>query len=335
MTASSGAPVVPPGVPPGGPPGVPPVGLICLVGPTGVGKTAASLHLARTFNGVVINLDSRQVYAEFPIITAQPSPQEQAVCPHYLYGMLPAEEKLSAGRFAELAGSVAISHWRQGRLPLVVGGTGLYLRALVQGLADIPSVPASIQREVLAELDRLGPEALHARLAGVDPATAARLAPRDRQRIARALEVHAATGRPLTWWHAQQAQAAASRPFRALILHLDQPNDLLHPRLGQRIALMVEAGAREEIARAWARLPDETAPGYTGIGCAELLAWHLGRLSLAEAVHLWERNTRAYVKRQRTWFRKEADRVDLAPDELDRMTHLTGLFVEQTRNSLP
>ncbi|GAB7080478.1 tRNA (adenosine(37)-N6)-dimethylallyltransferase MiaA [Megalodesulfovibrio paquesii] len=309
----------------------PSIPLLCLVGPTGVGKTAASLHLARTFNGVVINLDSRQVYAEFPVITAQPSPEEQAVCPHFLYGFLPAEERISAGRFAEMAGEIAREQWAEGRLPLVVGGTGLYLRALLQGLANIPPIPLDIQQQIQDALQDQGPEVLHARLALVDPVTAARLAPRDRQRIARALEVYAATGKTLTWWHEQQAREAATSPFRSLVLHLDQPNDLLHPRLRQRIELMLEAGAEDEIARAWARLAEETAPGFTGIGCAELLALHLGRLSRWAALDLWERNTRAYVKRQRTWFRKDAGRVDLAPDELERMTDLTDSFLQQAR----
>ncbi|AGW11981.1 putative tRNA delta (2)-isopentenylpyrophosphate transferase [Megalodesulfovibrio gigas DSM 1382 = ATCC 19364] len=293
-----------------------------------MGKTAASLHLARAFDGVVINLDSRQVYADFPVITAQPTPEEQAACPHFLYGFLPAGEKISAGRFAELAGGLALEQWRQGRLPLVVGGTGLYLRALVQGLAEIPPVPEDIQRQILADLARHGPEVLHARLATVDPASAARLAPRDRQRIARALEVHVTTGRSLTWWHEEQARTAPTRPFRALVLHLDQPNERLYPRLRLRIELMVDAGARDEIARAWNRLPDETAPGYSGIGCAEVLAWHLGRMQKDEALALWERNTRAYVKRQRTWFRKEAGRVDLAPEELERMEALVREFLK-------
>lgn len=307
-----------------------PVPLVCLIGPTGVGKTAAALHLARAFDGVVINLDSRQVYADFPLVTAQPLPEERAVCQHFLYGFLGTRETISAGKFAEMAARIAKSRWATGKLPLIVGGTGLYLRALLHGLAAIPPIPDGIRQHFKQALASRGPEPLHAQLQTVDPATAARLAPRDSQRIARALEVHATTGKALSWWHAN-VPPTPPHPVRPLLFLLDQPNEVLHPRLRLRIDRMLEMGALKEIDRAWARCPDERAPGFSGIGCPELLANHLGRLQLEDAITLWDQHTRTYVKRQRTWFKKEQEAIPVGPEDLAKMEAETRDFLQEFR----
>lgn len=301
--------------------------VVCLVGPTGAGKTAASLHLARRFTGGVINLDSRQVYRDFPIITAQPSAEEQACCPHRGYGFLPTEEKISAGRFLDMAHEAVAQTRAEGRLPLLVGGTGLYLRALLDGLADIPQVDPELMQRYEAECDRIGPEALHARLALTDPQYAARIHPHDRQRICRALEVYEGTGKTFSWWH---AQPVAASPYRSLRIGIRTDLAALTPKLGIRIDQMLEQGALEEARAAKTRCENPQAPGWSGIGCAELYRHLTGELSLEECKTLWLKNTRAYAKRQLTWFRRDGAVHWVEGTDFAAMDALVEAFLEQS-----
>lgn len=273
--------------------------IICLVGATGTGKTAAALTLARHYPVTVINADSRQVYKDVPIITAQPDSGEQSQCPHRLYGFLEMRETISAGRFMDEARRELAACREQGRLGVLVGGTGLYLRALGGGLADIPEVPGEIREEVLRRCAAQGSEILHARLMEVDPEYAVKIHPRDRQRVCRALEVHQASGRPLSWWHAHRRSTQGLDLF-IVGLRLDRRE--LHDRLAQRIGQMLELGAVREIEQAWRICPDREAPGFSGIGCRELLDYCSGATTLDQARDLWLFRTRAYAKRQETWF---------------------------------
>lgn len=293
---------------------------LCLLGPTGSGKTGAALALARELPVTVINYDSRQVYADFPIVTAQPEAAELAICPHRLYGFLPTLEPMSAARFAELARAEIAQAMEQGRLPVLVGGTGLYLRALEQGLADIPPVPQDVRQWVLVRMEREGPQALHADLAQADPVTAARLHPNDTQRIARALEVFLGTGRTLTAWF--EDQKLGQTGVELCKVGLSYTLGELEPGLSKRIEAMLSRGAVDEVRSAWAATPDRNAPGYSGIGCTELLAHLLDGLDLAEACGLWYRNTRAYAKRQLTWFAKEEGVRWVRPEGLGRLPEL-------------
>ena len=188
---------------------------VCILGPTGTGKTAAALALARRIPATVINFDSRQVYADFPLITAQPGQEEREVCPHVLYGFLPCAESIGAAAFASLAEAEIERAVSLGRLPVLVGGTGLYLRALVRGLADIPDVPGEIRERIARRIAEEGSAALHAELARVDPEYAASVHPNNRQRVGRALEVFLATGKPFSRWHAEQAADDGGRYLKA------------------------------------------------------------------------------------------------------------------------
>lgn len=280
---------------------------LCLVGPTGSGKTAAALHLASMLEkagrpAAVINADSRQVYRDFPIITAQPSKEERDVCPHKLYGWLETTQKISAGQWADAAEAALRETLTEGRVPILVGGTGFYLRALLDGIAPIPAVDPAIGERLTRECEERGAPALHARLAAVDPEYAARIHPNDSQRNVRALEVWEGTGKTFTWWHNQTPPPAA---YDVLRLGIGLPLAELAPFLERRIELMLQAGALDEARRALERCPDTDAPGWTGIGCAETAAFLQGRLTLPECVELWARNTRAYAKRQWTWFRAD------------------------------
>ncbi|WP_298068321.1 tRNA (adenosine(37)-N6)-dimethylallyltransferase MiaA [uncultured Mailhella sp.] len=281
--------------------------LLCLAGPTGCGKTAAALHLAAALEKrgrpvTIINADSRQVYRDFPVITAQPAPEERSVCPHLLYGWLETTKKISAGEWAEKARQAIEESAAAGRLPMLVGGTGFYLRALLDGIADIPAPDPDIRQRIQEECLALGSPALHRRLLEVDPAYAARIHPRDSQRNMRALEVWESTGRTFTWWHERTPSPA---PWRVLRLGIGLPLPELEPSLKQRIAVMMETGAVEEARQALKICPDTSAPAWTGIGCAEIAAFLLGRLSREECLERWAHNTRAYAKRQWTWFRAD------------------------------
>lgn len=276
--------------------------LVCLVGATGTGKTAVALALAKALGGGVINFDSRQIYAGLDIVTAQPTPEEQSQCPHALYGYLPLDQSVRAGVFSEEILAVARQFNGQGLVPILVGGTGLYLKSLVDGLAPIPDIDPDIRTAIMQECHQLGSPALHTRLAGIDSEYAARIHPNDPQRICRALEVYAATGQTLTWWH---DQAVPTAKVRVLQIGLDAELQVLTPRLAQRITTMLDQGALREVEQAYAQCPQRTAPGFSGIGCPELLAVLLDGLDLEEARVLWLRNTRAYAKRQLTWFRKD------------------------------
>ena len=277
--------------------------MICLVGPTGTGKTGAALAVARRTPSGVVNFDSRQVYADFPLITAQPEDRERAVCPHLLYGFLECAEVINAARFTDMAKEAVAEVRAMDRLPLLVGGTGLYLRSLLQGIAPIPEIPAEIRRQVLDRVATEGPQPLHAELEKIDPDYAAKIHPNDSQRNARAAGVFTATGRTMTWWHTHGDHGQP--PFDSLKIGIRMDLDALTPRLAARIDLMLEHGGVEEARAAWAKCPDPNAPGWTGIGCAELLAYVRGEADLETTRRTWVHNTRLYAKRQFTWFNKD------------------------------
>ncbi len=295
--------------------------ILCIAGPTGSGKTAAALHLARALEkagrkACVVNADSRQVYRDFPIITAQPSEEEKSVCPHLLYGWLETGCKISAGQWADKALIALKDSLEKGLIPLLVGGTGFYMRALLDGIADIPAVDPAISLRLTEECRDKGAAALHERLLHIDPEYAAKIHPNDSQRNVRALEVWEGTGRTFTWWH---KNAPAPAPFEVLRLGVGLPLPELEPFLALRIQAMLKAGALEEARRALDLCPDTDAPGWSGIGCAETAAHLAGRMNLEECVEAWTHNTRAYAKRQWTWFRADRRILWFRPGEHDAL----------------
>ncbi len=291
-----------------------PIPVIVIAGPTGTGKSALALAVALALDGIIINADSRQVYADFPIVTAQPTVRDMVKVPHKLYAFLPIRKKLSAGAYAVLArGEIAAAH-KRGKMPVLVGGTGLYLQSLLSGIAPIPPVAPAISRRWQEECRKNGPQALHAILRERDPESAARLHPNDSQRITRALEVLEGTGRPLGYWHSLPLPPSLYRP---LSFCLDLDLDEISPRLENRINAMLEAGAIEEAEATYLRCPDPGAPGWSGIGCAELFKFITGKTDLETCKFTWLLNTRAYAKRQITWFKRDAGMIRCRPDEAD------------------
>ncbi|ACS80466.1 tRNA (adenosine(37)-N6)-dimethylallyltransferase MiaA [Maridesulfovibrio salexigens] len=297
--------------------------VVCILGPTGAGKTATSLGMARKFPVRVINFDSRQVYTDFPVITAQPSPEERAVCPHELYGFLPTTETINASGFVDLA-KERIDAAEAGELPVLVGGTGMYLQSLISGLAPIPDIPDEIRERIRKRSEEEGGPALYAELEKVDPEYCKRTHPNNRQRNARALEVYEATGKPFSWWHNREVPPS---PYNFLKIGIKVDLDELTPLLKLRIEKMLEAGAVEEARKAWENCPDENAPGWTGIGCIELMRYIKGEIDLDETIRLWAKNTRAYAKRQLTWFKREKDIHWFAPHEYDKAVTFVGQWL--------
>ena len=276
--------------------------LLCIMGPTGAGKTAAALACAAAFPCGVVNADSRQAYRDFPVITAQPTPAERESCPHLLYGYLDIRQGWGAGEYVRVAEEAIRTVRAEGRIPLLVGGTGLYFRALLEGLASIPPVPSDVARHWQQRCEEEGSAALHALLGRVDPSYAAKIHSNDRQRITRALSVWQATGEPFTAWHERPLPPS---PHRALKIGIALPLAELEPLLERRIDQMIGCGAVEEARAAFAACPDQDAPGWSGIGCRELYQYCAGNLTLDACRDLWRRNTRAYAKRQLTWFRAD------------------------------
>lgn len=273
---------------------------IAVVGPTGGGKSALALALARALGGTIVNADSMQVYRELRVLTARPSAADEAAAPHRLYGSIPAAEPCSAGRWRALAQAEIAAARASGRVPILVGGTGLYLSALVEGLAPVPPVPAEIRQAVIARFEALGPAAFRAELARRDPA-AARLAPGDRQRLVRAAEVLEATGRTLAAWQAQQAKPADAPRLRVLCLL--PPRPALYAALDARFAAMVEGGAVAEVEALLALGLDPAVPALKAVGVREIAAFLAGQSSRASMIAAGQQASRNYAKRQFTWFR--------------------------------
>ncbi|HEY0267378.1 MAG TPA: tRNA (adenosine(37)-N6)-dimethylallyltransferase MiaA [Rhizomicrobium sp.] len=271
---------------------------VLIAGPTASGKSAAALELAERIGGAVINADSMQVYAEAPVLTAQPSAQDRARAPHLLYGHVGAREVYSVGRWRQDA--VAALAKLAGRTPIFAGGTGLYFAALTDGLAEVPPTPPEIRDAARALLDDIGVEALHARLADRDPLTASKLRPSDPQRVLRAFEVFEATGRPLAEWQAEPAEPVL-KGARIAAFVLDPPRAELRARIATRFAAMLEAGGLDE-ARTLEGL-DPGLPAAKLLGLRPLQALAAGILTRDQALDAAITGTRQFAKRQMTWFR--------------------------------
>ncbi len=272
---------------------------LIVAGPTASGKSALALALAERLGGVVINADAMQVYRELRIVTARPTAAEEARVPHRLYGVRAAAEPGSAAWWR----GAALREMADARVPILCGGSGLYLAALTEGIADIPDPGEAARAEARRRLAEQGPAALHAALAAVDPATAARLRPSDSQRIARAWEVWAGTGRGLAAWQAERGTPA---PWRFAAILLDPPRAALREAIARRFAAMIAQGAVAEVAALLALRLDPALPAMRAHGVPELAAHLRGEITLAEAQRRAELVTGQYTKRQATWFRHHA-----------------------------
>ncbi len=278
------------------------IAALLIAGPTASGKSLLALRVAERLGGVLINADSMQVYRDLRVMTARPSRSDEARVPHYLFGHADGNVNYSVGRYVEDAGRVLVQLRAEGRLPIFVGGTGLYFRALTDGLADMPSVPAGIRDAARARLAEIGNDAFHAELAARDPQMAAQLNPGDGQRMLRAFEVFAATGKSLAFWQQNEGKPVLDG-LRVASFVIEVPREVLRTRIAARFRAMLAAGAMEE-ALALEDL-DPALPAARIIGRRELLALHDGALDEEAAVERAVIATRQYAKRQDTWFRNQ------------------------------
>jgi tRNA dimethylallyltransferase len=281
-----------------------------LVGPTAVGKTAVALDLAEALGGEIVNADSMQVYRELDIGTAKPTPAERARVPHHLVDVANPDEAYDAARYAQEGRAVIAALHQRGVLPLVAGGTGLYIKALLAGLFHQEDAVHQVRMRLARELVDQGLPTLYARLESLDPATAQRLAPGDTYRILRALEVVEATGRPLSELHA--AHGFQDRPYDTLKIGLDLPREELYRRIESRVDRMVDQGWLEEVRELLRRYSPEIKPL---LGYRHLVAVLQESLTLKEAIELTKTETRRYAKRQLTWFRADPEVRWFAPGQ--------------------
>ncbi len=287
---------------------------LIVAGPTCSGKSALAIILAQCLGGTIVNADSMQVYRELRVLTARPSPAEEAVTPHALYGVRPAAEPGSVAWWRDAALAEMAAAHEAGRLPILCGGTGLYFLALTQGIADIPPPGEAARDTARSLLKQLGPAELHAVLVEKDPETAARIDPADSQRIARAMEVLLGTGKGLSAW---QAEGAPPAPWRFTAILLDPPRTELRAAIGSRFDAMLAAGVLEEVRALLDLGLDPALPAMRAHGVPELAAHLAGKMTLVEAGRRATLATGQYTKRQATWFRHH----ELAPKERTHTIH--------------
>ncbi len=277
---------------------------VLIAGPTACGKSRAAMAVAEQFGGVIVNADSMQVYRELRILSARPGEDDELRVPHRLYGCVPTARAYSTGQWLEDVSAVLNDIWRDGRLPVVAGGTGLYFQALLHGLADVPEIPNEVRQPLREQLAQEGAETLHGRLADCDPVLAQRLEPGDGQRIVRGLEVFEATGRPLSAWQGGTGQGAPLSERDVVAFALWPPRETLYARCDARFDMMMEAGALDEVRRLMALDLDPALPAMKALGVRQLMSHLRGEVDLADAISDAKTWTRRYAKRQMTWLRR-------------------------------
>ena len=292
--------------------------IVIVAGPTASGKSALALAIAEEFSGTIINADSQQVYRDLAVLSARPGEADMARVPHRLYGVIDAAENCSAGRWLALAQKEIDAARSAGRLPILAGGTGLYLEALLNGLAELPPIPAAARAEAKALYAELGGAAFRERLASLDPAGATKIAASDAQRLTRAYEVARATGKPLSQWQAEQVPR---RDLHAAAIVLLPDRTGLYRACDARVMAMMAHGAEEEARRLLARDLDADLPAMKAVGLRELGAALSGRITREESIAAMQQATRQYAKRQYTWFRNR-----LKDDEILRRLTINEQF---------
>ena len=274
-----------------------------IAGPTASGKSALALKMARKTGAGIIKADSQQLYADLRILTARPSPEDEAQAEHRLYGVADAAEAWSVGKWSRAALAILAELRAENRPAILVGGTGLYFTALTRGLADIPPVASAVRDQVEADFLVQGEALFRTRLAEIDPAAAQAIEAGDRQRLGRARSVHAATGRPLTAWRAETRPLLEPGSWTGLVIEPDRK--VLYADCDRRADLMVENGALDEVRRLVARDLSPALPAMKAVGVRELAAYVSGALDREAAVAALKQATRNYAKRQLTWFRNQ------------------------------
>jgi tRNA dimethylallyltransferase len=298
--------------------------MLAIVGPTAVGKTKLAIALAQALDGEIVSADSRQVYRGMDIGTAKPTPAERAAAPHHLIDIVDPDQEFSLARYQDLASTTIAAIIARGRLPLLVGGSGQYLAAVLQGwqmprIAPQPALRAALEHEALAR----GPEALHARLAQLDPTAAASIAATNVRRVIRALEVYEVTGRPIS-----EQQAMRAPPYRVRTCWLTLPAPDLYQRIDMRVDHMIDAGLLGEVRGLLARGYGWELPSMSGLGYRELRPYFEDRTTLEEVIQRLKYDTHAFARRQPTWFRRLPAIARIPADSPDLLAHTLGWWRE-------
>lgn len=292
--------------------------MLVVFGPTASGKTGLGVKLAQAFNGVVINADSRQIYRQMPIITAMPTPEEQAAAPHLLYDFLEPDAPYSAKHYISDATNAVQHVQAQGKLPIVLGGTGFYIKTLLEGLSPVPDVHAETVQALNKRAEEEGIAPLYAELKRCDPETAAEVKPADAQRIIRALSVYETTGKPLSYYQKLPKQDALSvTPY---YIALNPERERLIARINKRFDIMLEEGLEQEIRALYDKGYDCTLPSLTSIGVPIFFDSFEGRTTWQNACDVTCTHMRQYAKRQRTWFRNQYP-ADIVLENADTEWH--------------
>jgi tRNA dimethylallyltransferase len=288
--------------------------LIVIEGPTASGKTALAIELARRLDTEIISADSRQVYRHMDIGTAKPSSSELEAVPHHLISIIEPSQSYNVGLFCEDAGKVVERLHSQGRIPLVCGGTGMYVAGLLKGIFPQPEIPAQIRHNIRQRMAAEGPERMYGELREADPEFAGKISPNDRQRIQRGLEIWTATGISISEHWRRQEREQIYVAYRIL---LNPPRKELYARINRRIEQMLAAGLTDEIKRLLELGYDEHSPGLSSLGYREFLPWLRNRVSLQDCTALAAQHSRNYAKRQCTWYRKHKFDLTLGSSEIN------------------
>lgn len=298
--------------------------LIAILGPTAVGKSALAIQLAREFRGEIISADSRTVYRGMNIGTAKPTPDEQALAPHHLIDVVQPNETFTLADYQHRAYATIAEIHARGNIPFLVGGTGLYMRAVLEGLS-IPRVAPNLARR--EELEKLDAEFLYARLQTLDPLAASRIEPRNKRRVIRAIEVCESSGQPIS-----ELQKLNAPNYRVLRIGLTMPRDRLYERINARVDAMIAAGLVDEVRGLLERGYAPDLPSMSGLGYRQIVDYLQGKTLLEEAVRVLKRDTRRFVHHQYTWFRLNDPRIvwfDVSVDVTEPIRQTARRFLER------
>ncbi|MBA2881397.1 tRNA dimethylallyltransferase [Desulfosalsimonas propionicica] len=301
--------------------------VVVVCGPTGIGKTRLSMALANRFNGGIVSADSMQIYRHMNIGTAKPDAAKQAAAPHYMIDVADPDEAYDAARYAREAQEAVANLKQQGRLPLIIGGTGLYIKALLYGLFDAAPSSPRLREKLRNEAAQKGTRILHERLAACDAKAAGRIHPNDAHRIIRALEVHALTGRPISEYQHDHGFANAHYCFLKIGLYMDR--QALYAQINQRVEQMVAEGLLREVRSLQEMGYDPELKSMQSLGYRHMTAYLQGCLDWNEAIDQMKKDTRRYAKRQLVWFRKDPDVFWMGPDSVEEACRRVRAFLKQ------
>lgn len=301
--------------------------IIVICGPTAVGKTSVAINLAGIFNGEIISADSRQIYRYMNIGTAKPTPEQLAEIPHYIIDFLDPDQHFDARQFAQMAHDIILKLTGKNQVPFIVGGTGLYIKALLNGLFEDNFSDISVRGRLKKEADEYGKNTLYERLSKIDPHTANRLHPNDIYRIIRALEVFEISGKSISSWHREHRFSETRYCVLKLGIYLDR--ETLYKRIDQRVDMMISEGLVEEVRAILKRGYSPDLKAMKAIGYSQVIDYLMGNCTLDKAIRTLKRDTRRYSKRQMTWFRADSEINWIKPSEINTVIPLINKFLEK------